>query len=327
MSEKYTTSKRKSMVKSGLATAKNSAKRKRGGKLKWFLIALIAVAAIVFFLHDRGYITLPAWIAGEPPEPMAEGTAQVHFIDVGQGDCELLIADDGTTMLIDCGEYEYVSTVLGYLADHGIERLDYVLVSHPHTDHMGGMATIIRSVSEIGTFIMPRVADDFVPTTVAYEKMLENVWEKGCEVCFAQTETLDFGAGKLEFIVADYSGDNLNDYSVVVKYVYGDTAFLFSGDLEADMENVILSERHNLFADVYKLAHHGSTTSNSALWMAAIAPDYCVCECGANNSYGHPHREVIASVRDYTDVLLRTDINGNIVFTTDGANITYKCSK
>lgn len=327
MPSKYTSSKRKKNVKKGLSTAKRAVKKKRGGKLKWFLILLIIAAAFAFYLHDQGKITLPAWIAGEPPEPIPEGSAQVHFIDVGQGDCELIIADDGTTVLIDSGEYDYASTVLGYLEDHGITRLDYIVVSHPHTDHMGGMATIIRDIPEVGTFIMPRVADDFIPTTTAYEKMLEALEKKGCEVRMARTEEIDIGSGKLKLITADYSGDNMNNYSVVVKYSLNDTAFLFSGDLEADMEKQLLNAGHDLTADVYKLAHHGSTTSNSALWLTAICPDYCVCECGANNSYGHPHREIVTAVRDYTDILLRTDINGNIVFTTDGANITYKCSK
>lgn len=327
MPEKYTSSKRKKTVKKSVNTAKKAAKKKSGGKLKWFLILLVAAAALVFYLHDQGKITLPAWIAGEPPEPIPEGSAQVHFIDVGQGDCVLIIGDDGSTVLIDSGEYEYAATVLDYLDDYGITRLDYVVVSHPHTDHMGGMASIIKGVKEVGTFIMPRVADDYIPTTYSYEKMLDALENKGCEVRIARTEGIDFGSGKLMFITADYSGDNLNNYSVVLKYVLNDTAFLFSGDLEADMEKVILSESHDLSADIYKLGHHGSTTSNSALWMAAICPDYCVCECGADNSYGHPHREVITAVNDYTDILLRTDINGNIVFTTDGANISYKCSK
>lgn len=321
--------KTRSAVKEGIERTSRSHLNR---KLKGIIIALLLIFMLALFLNERGYIKLPEFLTGDEPDAEINAfsdtdTAQVHFIDVGQGDCTLIIADDGSTMLIDCGEYEYVSDVLGYLEELGIERLDYILVTHPHTDHMGGMATIIRKIPEVGTFIMPRIPDEYIPTTTAYEKMLDDLEKKDCKVKAAKTETVNFGSGKLEFITADYSGENMNNYSVVVRYTYKDVSFLLSGDLEKDMESEILEDGYDISADVYKLAHHGSSTSNSALWLAAIDPEYFVCECGTNNQYGHPHREIVEAVRDYADFMLRTDLNGNIVFETDGFNISYTTEK
>ena len=308
-------------LKGAVKTVSSKSASKKSKRKSTLIIILIIIVAVALYLYDKGII-FPQKSAFVP-----DGSAYVHFIDVGQGDCSLLIADDGSTMLIDCGEAEYSADVLSYLDSLGITRLDYVMATHPHSDHMGGMADIISSDIEIGIFIMPRVADEYIPTTRVYERLLDAIAENGYSIHAARTETLDFGSGKLEIITSDYSGDNMNNYSPVLRFVFGDTAFLFSGDAESTVEKSILSEGYDLHADVYKAAHHGSSTSSCAEWLSAIDPDYCVIECGAGNSYGHPHGETVALFRQYTDVILRTDLDGDIVFSTDGSEIEYSCEK
>lgn len=301
--------------------AKSRKRARKGKKLYTVITAIILVIAALLLLYDKGYFQ------NKPAPAIPEGSAQVHFIDVGQGDCELLISDDGSTMLIDCGEAEYSADVLRYLDGLGIDKLDYLLISHPHSDHMGGMADIVSSDIAIGTIIMPRVADDYIPTTNVYERFLDAVVDKGYSIHAAKTESVAFGSGELQFITIDYSGGNMNNYSVIVKFTFGENSFLFSGDAEAEIEKEIVAAGYDISADVYKAGHHGSSTSSSAEWLAAVKPQYCVIECGAGNIYGHPHEEALKRIGYYADVILRTDLNGTVVFTSDGRELKYETSR
>lgn len=286
-------------------------------RLFWTIIAILAIISILFVLFER------RGAAKEAVSDTLEKSAQVHFIDVGQGDCTLIVSDDGSTVLIDCGEREYSADVLNYLDNLGVTRLDYIIVTHPHSDHMGGMSDIIDSDIEVGTFIMPEIADEYTPTTSVYEYMLRSLTRKSCVVKYTEPESLILGGGELEIITVGYFGDNYNNYSPIVRFVYKNRAFLFTGDAETDIEEAVLAWGYDVSADVYKAGHHGSSTSSCAEWVRAVNPQCFVISCGVGNSYGHPHREIIELAKDYTDIILRTDLQGDIVFTTDGDNLEY----
>lgn len=303
--------------------AKTAENEKNESRQKLFLIIITILGIILlFFVFSDWYNS-----AKKPVTEALEKTAQVHFIDVEQGDCTLIISDDGSTVLIDCGERKYSADVLNYLDNAGVERLDYVIVTHPHSDHMGGMSDIIDSDIEIGTFIMPEIADEYTPTTSVYERMLRSLSEKGCAVKYAETESLTLGSGELEIITVGYFGDNYNNYSPILRFIYGSRAFLFTGDAETDIEEAVLAWGYDVRADVYNAGHHGSSTSSCAEWVRAVNPQCFVISCGAGNSYGHPHRETIELAGDYTDIILRTDLHGDIVFTTDGEELEYYTEK
>ncbi len=287
------------------------------------LTVITLVVSILILLHDNGILTLPFLSKPQSEiEFVADGSAKIHFINVGQGDCELIVSDDGNTMLIDAGEAEYGALVVNYLKSLGITHLDYVIATHPHSDHMGGLPTVILSDITIGRIIMPRIPDEFVPATRTYENFLNAVAERGYKLSAAKSETFGFGNGVISIYMTDYDGDNLNNYSVVTRYDFGDTSFLFMGDAEAKIEKKLLKSGYDLNADVLKVGHHGSKTSSTSEFLAAVTPNACVIECG-DNSYDHPNSETVKNLKSYTDIIMRTDINGNVVFTTDGTEIVY----
>ncbi len=261
----------------------------------------------------------------EEPEPTAsdESCATVHFINVGQGDCELIIADDGTTMLIDAGESDYGDTVVAYLSELGITRLDYVVGTHPHSDHIGGLRKVISSDIEIGEVIMPELPDEYVPTTNSYEKLLDAIDEKGCPLYAAESETIQFGSGTITLTVPDYDSSNLNNYSVVIRFDCNGSSFLFTGDIEKAIETQLVENGVDVDVDVLKVPHHGSSTSSSYTFLDAVTPEYCVIECG-DNSYNHPNSDVVTRLELYTENIYRTDVDGTVVFScmSTGLSIT-----
>ncbi len=307
-----------------MAAAKRSTftKRKRaklsgGANLLIAIIAVIAAAAALYWFDIDLSGVKTSSDGGEP----VDGTAYVHFIDVGQGDSELLIADDGTTMLIDAGEPEYGAVVAGYIKDLGITRLDYVIGTHPHSDHIGGLKDVIASDLEIGRVITPKVPEEYTPTTKSYEGFIDAVADKGCELTAVKDESFSFGSGTITVIGTDYSGDNYNNYSAVVRFDFGDVSFLFTGDIEKMIEKQLVEAQAPIDADVLKVAHHGSSTSSCYDFLDAVTPEYCVIECG-DSSYNHPNPDTVTRLRSYTENIYRTDNQGTVVFSCDGSGVS-----
>lgn len=245
---------------------------------------------------------------------------QVHFLDVGQADCTLIQTEE-RAMLIDAGNWEDQEMVLTYLEEQGIEKLDYVIGTHPHEDHIGAMGAVIRQY-EVGTLILP----DKIHTTAVYEDMLEAAREKKLSVTLAEVgKNYKLGADAEFSIVApvkDY-GDNLNDWSVGVRVTYGDDSFLFCGDAETAAEEDMLKSGEVLEAEVLKVSHHGSSTSNTPAFLEAVHPAYGVISCGTDNSYGHPHSRVLDELEKQGAEIYRTDEQGTIVAFATGSGVTF----
>ena len=303
-----------------------SKKRSSTGSVLAFTAVLLVLIVSFLFLNEKffgieGIPTLKELYesAGfkEKAVSAAEGTAEVHFIDVGQGDSEL-IRTKNKTVLIDCGEREYYNEVISYIENLGISRLDYVIVSHPHSDHMGGMSYILDKF-DIGLVIMPKVKEELTPTTNAYKRLLESIGENNIAVEYASVGAsypLDEGEMTLLSPVRDY--DDLNNYSITVRFSYGEDSFLFTGDIEKEAERDILDFGENVSTDVLKVAHHGSSTSSCKEFLQAAAPRYAVIEVGEGNDYGHPHDDTIKRLEKADIPVYRTDFSGNIVFISDG---------
>ena len=250
----------------------------------------------------------------------ASANMEVHFLNVGQGD-STLITCDGQSLLIDAGGNDDVDPVLNYIQNkQGLSRLDYIIGTHPHEDHIGAMDSVIDAV-EIGEVILPDVTTD----TDTFMDVLTAIENKGLGITVPELgETYQLGSGSFTIIapVTDY-GNDLNNWSIGVRVEYGNTSFLFTGDAESSAENDILSTGATLDSDVFKIAHHGSETSNSDAFLSAVSPEYGVISCGADNSYGHPNQSVIDRLNASGVKLFRTDAQGTIVAKSDGNTITW----
>ncbi len=257
----------------------------------------------------------------------AEETLTVHYIDVGQGDC-ICITCGGETMLIDCGEASEAENVRHYLNKAEIEAFDFVVATHPHSDHMGGMAEIVESY-DIGEFIMPSLAESDVPATRYFEDFLDAAEEKGLNLTSAEAGRKGkLGDARWE-IVAPISDEcsNTNNYSVGIVLYHGENSFIFTGDAEASAEEEMVNSGLFGHIDVYKAGHHGSKTSSSELFMDTISPDIAVISCGSGNSYGHPDNEALNRIRRYTDEIYRTDMCGSVVIISDGESLKVRSER
>ncbi|MGI6001169.1 MAG: ComEC/Rec2 family competence protein [Candidatus Merdisoma sp.] len=246
-------------------------------------------------------------------------TLEVHFLDVGQGDATLIRCGEAA-MLIDAGNNSWGDDVRDYLEYQGIGDLDYVIGTHPDADHIGGLDVVMEAF-DCGTVIMP----DYEKDTQTYTDVTDVMEEKGYELTLPQVGTV-YELGEAAFTIVAPNGeygDNANDYSVGILLEHGENRFLLTGDAEEDSEADMLDNGIDLSADVLKAAHHGSRTANTEAFLERVNPEYVVISCGEGNSYGHPHAEVLNRLREMGIKVFRTDEEGTVVATSDGAGITF----
>jgi beta-lactamase superfamily II metal-dependent hydrolase len=245
---------------------------------------------------------------------------RVHFLDVGQADSILVQLPNGKNMLIDAGNNEDDELVVSYLEKQGIKKIDYLVGTHPHEDHVGGLDTVIEHF-DIGNVYLPKVNH----TTKTYQDVLISLKNKGLKVTTAKAGVKLFNEDQLHAtIISPINNDyqELNDYSAVIKLVYQDTSFLFTGDAEELVENEILSSGAAVKADVLKIGHHGSASSTSDNFLAAVNPKLAVISVGADNNYGHPHQETMEKLNNAGISVLRTDQLGTIIIKSNGKQIS-----
>ena len=255
------------------------------------------------------------------------GTVSVHFINVGQGDCALIRTGE-KNILIDSGEWEEYTKVSRYLSAQGITARDSGIISHQHSDHMGCMYRIVQrfGASEI---IMPEVPEYLLPSSGSFVKLEELVKEMNIPVRTAApgiTADTD-GCGELTFIAPVKEYDDLNNFSAVVKYTFGDVSFLFCGDIESEAEADIIASGTDLSAAVIKAPHHGSLSSSTKAFINAVSPEYTVFCAGNESEYGHPNADVVQRCTAIGSEIYRTAADGDIVFVTDGSNIEVYTTK
>lgn len=250
---------------------------------------------------------------------------KVHFIDVGQADSILIQTPSGLNMLIDAGETKS-GAILAYLKGLNINRLDYVVATHPHEDHISEMHRIIDNF-DIGKFYMPNVGN----WTVEYKNMIKSLNNKGIKSLEAKAfVNLNLGSNIRCEIISPSSnnyGDNLNNWSAVIRLSYGNTSFLFTGDAEALAEKEMINNKFNLKSTVLKVSHHGDRNATCDEFLQAVKPSIAIISAPESSVWGHPHQEVMERLIKNNILIYQTSKSGNIVLTSDSKNISISTSK
>ncbi len=249
----------------------------------------------------------------------------VRIIDVGQGD-SILIYSNGYSALIDTGLSNFSADICTALESCGIKQLDVLLLTHTHSDHIGG-ALDIADVYGVKNLVLPVITDKSEGKTFA-NICKQKVEDRGGKVFNAVTG-MNFKIGEFEITVLAANGgfDNENDNSLVTVAKLDDFKFLFTGDIGATAEKALLNQGINLKADVLKVAHHGSSTSSKEDFIMAVRPRYAAISVGKDNEYSHPHNEVLSLLEYVNAGVYRTDINGDITFSVSDGKLNYATEK
>ncbi|HHU63743.1 MAG TPA: MBL fold metallo-hydrolase [Clostridiales bacterium] len=274
------------------------------------IIIIFVIAALLGF---TGCSLIKDISGDQTQQGIVDGQLKVHFIDVGQGDC-IFIQTPTQNILIDGGERG--NAVVDYLKAEGVNELDMVIATHPHSDHIGGLINVIESI-EVKEVVDPAV----VHTSKTFEDYLTLIDKKNIK--FTQGRAgmkKELGDGAVIEILhpTKPSKKHLNDASIVAKLTFGDISFMFTGDAEQYSEEQVLGKNYNLSSTVLKVGHHGSSTSSSTAFLEAVSPEVAVIMVGEDNDYGHPHDEVLERLAEEGTEVYRTDVHGTVVITTDG---------
>lgn len=256
-----------------------------------------------------------------PTEPQMTGELTVHFIDVGQADAALVTCD-GMSMLIDGGNAEDSNVMYTYLKKHNITHLDYVIGTHAHEDHIGGIAGALNFAS-VDTVYCPVTSYD----SRAFENFVKAAAKHDVQLQVPAAGTSFFLGDAVVTILAVNESEETNNTSIVARIVYGEISFLFTGDAEYAVEQALVDRGAELASTVLKVGHHGSSTSSSYSFLWNVMPQYAVISVGKDNTYSHPEEEVLSRFRDAQTKLLRTDMQGDIVMTTDGQTLNITVSR
>ncbi|MBQ6624399.1 MAG: MBL fold metallo-hydrolase [Clostridia bacterium] len=298
----------------------------RKNKLTVIIFSICVIISLILTVSDKFFdgfgwdeLSENAGIVGNVE--ISDYPISVHFIDVGQGDCTLVTSEFGN-ILIDSGENEYKNNVISYLRNLRIEKIDYLIATHPHSDHIGSMYGVVDNF-EIGKFYTSELDERDIPTSMAYENLLNSLDRKEVDSSYIEYgDSFELGEIRCEVLApVETIVGNLNSMSVVLKLTYKDFSVLITGDAEKDEEKSILKTGCNLESDILKVGHHASISSSSIDFLEAVNPKYAVISCGKDNKYSHPHKKTLDKLDNLSIEYFRIDEISTVIFSYDGENI------
>jgi competence protein ComEC len=294
---------------------------KRATVRKSALAKLAALIAVVFAILS----ILSSCAPIEDPSPggnTPEAGLAVYFMDVGQAD-SALVCCDGAHMLIDGGNVADSNLVYSFLEKHGADYLEYIVATHAHEDHVGGLSGALN-YAKAGTALCPVMEFD----SKAFGNFKKYLGQQGVEITVPQPgDTFKLGGADVEILGPINETTNTNNTSIVMRIVYGDTSILFTGDAEREEEADILEAGYDISSTILKVGHHGSETSTSYPFLREVMPQYAVISVGAKNSYGHPDEDTLSRLRDAGATVYRTDTQGTVTCTSDGKTVTFQTER
>lgn len=301
--------KQEKFVETGKTQKKKSNHAPKPSKYSW-LVALVAVALWGIYLLVSG----TPW---KDAEPLPEAPDfRVVFLDVGQADAALVLCE-GESMLIDGGNVADSDLIYTVLQKRGIDELSCVVCTHAHEDHVGGLPAALHAC-KVDTVYCPVTEYD----SACFRSFVSAVNEQtGGLIVPNVGDSFYLGSARVDVLACDPQAEETNNTSIVLRVVYGETSFLFTGDAEMPVEQALLDSGATLSSTVLKVGHHGSSSSTSYRFLNEVMPQYAVISSGKGNSYGHPHEEVLSRLHDADVTVLRTDELGDIVLVSDGKTV------
>jgi competence protein ComEC len=277
-----------------------------------YLLAFVIIVVVGLFLYNTN--------APEQNEPQP---FTITFLDVGQGD-STLIQCDNQALLIDAGPNSNAEALVNTLKATQITRFDFVVATHPHEDHIGGIDSIIRNF-DVEQIIMPRVST----TTQSFSDLLQVIRETNITIVEPSPgRTFNIGSALCTILAPNNTAyEELNDYSIVLRIEYADNSAILMGDAESVSEKELLAKNYFLKSTIMKVAHHGSNSSTTDEFLNAVSSEYAVISVGRNNDYGHPHQETISRLVSKGIKLYQTDLNGKIIFSSNGTSFEIRTEK
>jgi beta-lactamase superfamily II metal-dependent hydrolase len=284
-------------------------------------VILVVIAGIFY----AGCTDIPTWDNGSSLRTNTTGDLRAYFLDVGQGDSSVILFKD-QVILIDAGEIDQGDRVVSDLKKLGVTRIDLLVATHPHSDHIGGMQKVLA------VFPVGRVLDSGIPSTSSlYEHFLETVDKKNIPYVIAeQGQTIDLDPSLRILVLSPPKGrigDNINTNSIVLRISYGTVNLLYTGDATTDAESAMMKAGYPLDTEILKVSHHGSSDAGSAAFLNRIDPEVAIISLGRDNEYGHPHRETLERLNAAGPLVLRTDLDGTVLVTSDGATYSVVTDK